>query len=90
MKGLKKKFVLIITLICFFSILLCSGISYYVSYNLALDISKKQSMEIVAKFSERFDRWISLQGEVLKSIATDLNYFKITNPMEIKKFLAEK
>ncbi|WP_406541208.1 hypothetical protein [Clostridium ljungdahlii] len=68
MKSIKSKIVLLASLICIFSLLISSAVTYYISYRVVTSQAKDKILVSSDKYAESIDKWFDGEGKIVNEI----------------------
>ncbi len=71
-RNLRFKFIFITCIICMLCLLLVSGVSYYISYNIVKNEAKQKSLASVEKYASEMNAWFVEQSTLLCGMVEDI------------------
>lgn len=74
MKSIKTKLTLTISLLCIFSVVLCSSLTYYFSYNTVMKESSQKISMASEKYGDIIDGWLKAKAKLIDSMVVDLEF----------------
>lgn len=74
MKSIKSKIVTLVSLVCFFSLLFSSLISYYLSFKTTMEESTEKLKVMSEKYAGSINGWLALQGNLVQEIGASLDF----------------
>ncbi|MBV4419804.1 methyl-accepting chemotaxis protein [Clostridium tyrobutyricum] len=90
MKTIKGKIILIILITCILSLLVSSGVSYFIFYNSIMTESKNKILAQSDKYAESINGWIDGQAKILNEIGDGIQQIGISNDKKILNYLQQK
>lgn len=90
MKNIKTKIILLVSVVCFFSLLFSSSISYYISYNTTMKESKDKLSAISEKYAKSIDNWISTRGNLINETVSNIEYSNNYDKTTLLKYIQSK
>jgi serine phosphatase RsbU (regulator of sigma subunit)/HAMP domain-containing protein len=70
--SIRKKFFIAVTLVCIMSLIIVSGISLTIAYNLVFSAAQSQIEMTSLRYSKEIDWWFARQAEILDDIRKDI------------------
>ncbi len=90
MKSIKSKITLVISLVCIFSLLLSSVITYSISYNSIMKESKNGLLTSADKYSQMINGWLDGQGKIVNEIGDSMENMDNLSDDKIKQYFQKK
>ncbi|MDP4089721.1 MAG: methyl-accepting chemotaxis protein [Bacillota bacterium] len=90
MKNIKRKIILLVSVVCFLSLLLASSISYYLSYKTTMELSRDKLLVTSEKYGKSIDAWMEAQGNLVKETAGNIEFNNNYDKDALLKFLKTK
>lgn len=90
MKSIKWKIISLVSLVCFFSLLFSSLISYYLSYKTIMEESTEKLKVMSEKYGKSIDSWLSLQGNLVNEIGANLEFNNSYTNENMLKYLQSR
>lgn len=79
MKSLKSKLTLTVCLLCLFTLVTSTSISYYISYRALSQQFKENAITASEKYTEQLNGWLVSQGKMIQEMANDLEHYNNYN-----------
>ncbi|WPC39365.1 methyl-accepting chemotaxis protein [Clostridium sp. JS66] len=90
MKSIKSKITLVISLVCIFSLLLSSIITYSISYNSIMKESKNGLLTSADKYSQMINGWLDGQGKILNEVGDSMENMDDFSDAKIMQYFQKK
>ncbi|OAA92183.1 methyl-accepting chemotaxis protein [Clostridium ljungdahlii] len=90
MKSIKSKIVVLASLICIFSLLVSSAVTYYISYRVVTSQAKDRILVSSDKYAEAIDKWFDGEGKIVNEIGDSVENIGIAQKSSVLSYLQEK